>query len=583
MRITKKFAGSSCIGKQVFNGGDTIIDDVKRKEIQEELKALEKCFMSKIDYQHKVAYPPQEQILAYVAAMHQNAVPHPYMGRYALENGHQVVQCHPPPVNGYPPMYYGIPPPLPLPPHQHHHQQKQKHTQQFSTTSESTSDSASEAKNHILSTADGPHPLPLPLPLPLNLPLSIPLVAVPGGVYPFVPLIANMRDIRDVIHTDRQHVHQNNVQVHQHHGHGHQHDGHQQSGHQHNNHQNSQYVNRHQGHGHHSYTAPHPAHPSSVQSQSQSSVNSKSNGSGSGSGSQANNHPHAHGHTQASAHAPSGHNLAAPYRPRQAHSSADLFGRQYPTTIEQMNFLSSENLRKKLVANKAMPSNVHSGGRMGMGDAAKFCSAAAHAYSDKIQTEDTIKRIKLENVSGSLSVRSGSGSGSASSSSSGSSNSSGARKENKEKEAKQVDLEASDLLLNFFKAAGSTTTKSQRKEGSVSCSSGSGSTSNQGEQDGDDSVSNFSDAVDGDVSASVSGRSSSLSSDRSDNNSDIDYSSHDEVESESKSVTYSPIPGQKGQKDNNVLVQKKNGYHPASVDIDDNDNDKYIAKTPRLL
>ena len=67
MRITKKFAGSSCIGKQVFTGGDGVIDETKRKEIQEELKALEKSFMSKIDYHHKITYPVPDQALAYVA------------------------------------------------------------------------------------------------------------------------------------------------------------------------------------------------------------------------------------------------------------------------------------------------------------------------------------------------------------------------------------------------------------------------------------------------------------------------------------------------------------------------------------
>lgn len=51
MRITKKFAGSSCIGKQIVNGSDGIIDEYKRKEMQDELISLEKKFMQKIDYQ----------------------------------------------------------------------------------------------------------------------------------------------------------------------------------------------------------------------------------------------------------------------------------------------------------------------------------------------------------------------------------------------------------------------------------------------------------------------------------------------------------------------------------------------------
>lgn len=166
-----------------------------------------------------------------------------------------------------------------------------------------------------------------------------------------------------------------------------------------------------------------------------------------------------------------------------------------------------------------------------MGDAAKFCSAAAHAYSDKSQTDNVAKR-KLDSISSSTHEADQSISTAVS------------RPDSALIEAaispEKVDLEASDLLLNFFNAAGSTSLSGKKNDGSVSGSSGSGSTSNQGEQDGDDSVSNFSDVVDGDVSVSVSGRSSSLSSDRSDNNSDIDYSSHDDTENVYKSDSYSP-------------------------------------------
>ena len=204
---------------------------------------------------------------------------------------------------------------------------------------------------------------------------------------------------------------------------------------------------------------------------------------------------------------------------------------------------------------------------MGMGDAAKFCSAAAHAYSEKIEFDDVSKRKQEVVVS-----TAGSETRSLTDES----------VTEPEKEARQVDLEASDLLLNFFNAAGSTTSKGKKKEGSVSGSSGSGSTSNQGEQDGDDSVSNFSDAVDGDLSASVSGRSSSLSSDRSDSNSDIDYSSHDDVENECKSVTYSPKTAPRGGR-NPVEKRGAAEYHLAKVGVAEAATEQPAAKIQRTV
>lgn len=206
---------------------------------------------------------------------------------------------------------------------------------------------------------------------------------------------------------------------------------------------------------------------------------------------------------------------------------------------------------------------------MGMGDAAKFCSAAAHAYSDKSQTDNVAKR-KIESISNSThGVDQGP-------------SAVVARPDSASVEAafspEKVDLEASDLLLNFFNAAGSSSTTGKKNDGSVSGSSGSGSTSNQGEQDGDDSVSNFSDVVDGDGSVSVSGRSSSLSSDRSDNNSDIDYSSPDDTENVYKSDSYSPksAPKEASSKD----AQVKESYKP--VIIEKSGQEPYKANIPRL-
>jgi hypothetical protein len=516
MRITKKFAGSSCIGKQVFSGGDGGIDETKRKDIQEELKALEKSFMSKIDYQHKVNYPIQ------VAPYHHaGAGAPPFLGMHPLERGlgHGHPQHHHPPhfapgqahIQGYPPMFYGLPPPH-HPHHPHHINHRIPHG---STTSESAaSDSNSEAKFRMLRPGAA-----MPVPLPLH----------PGGMYPYPPMVLDVREVaqdEDTVSYPRARIH------------------------------NPHFLLRHPSH--------HPSHHVPVLAQHPGNVGSLPL-------------PVADGQI----HPPLDNNLVAPYRPRQAHSSADLFGRKFPTTIEQMNFLSSENLRKKLAADNTMPSNgFHSGGRMGMGDAAKFCSAAAHAYSEEIQCDDLAKR-KAESGSSASSTLQPFKQPSKQAAKSGSEVESEESVSGPELEVKQVDLEASDLLLNFFNAAGTTTTKKQKKDGSVSGSSGSGSTSNQGEQDGDDSMSNFSDAVDGDVSASVSGRSSSLSSDRSDNNSDIDYSSHDDIEHEGKSVSYSPHPAE-SEREKKGKRSAAESYHLAEG-ADTVADKPFAAKIPRLV
>ena len=439
MRITKKFAGSSCIGKQVCAAVDGAIDENKRKQVQDELKALEETFMAKVEYLHKLNHPPN---------------PVPLVGRISMDGGHHMLQ-HPAHANGYPAVYYPCHMPLPVPP------LSQSHHLSGNMSSSTSSESHASPRSHT----------------------------VPRNSYPLV----HMREI-----------HYRGPGPSQGDGSGSGSGSGSSSGFDTNNHNshNSQQILRRSLHNHSG--APSEGSTSNGYRQGHSQNQSQSQ-------------------SQSQSQNPKVLSNAPAYRPRQAHTSADLFGRQYPTTIEQMTFLSSENLRKKLAADNTMPSNgFHSGGRMGMGDAAKFCSAAAHAYSDKVQDDSAVNKVKVEYHSASLAALTSSDSSKSLASESSSSS-------DKRKEIKQVDLEASDLLLNFFNAAGSSSSSS-RKDGSTCGSSGSGSTSNQGEQDGDDSVSTFSDAMDADVSASTSGRSSSLSSDRSDNNSDIDYSSPDDNE-----------------------------------------------------
>lgn len=463
MRITKKFAGSSCIGKQVCITGDGFIDETKRKQIQDELKALEETFMAKVEYLHKLSHPHVS-----------NSVP--LVARASVDGGRHILQHpHPHHLGGYSAHYYPfhLPPPLPPPPPNNHY----SGSLPYSTASETS----------------GPRPRSLLLPrehYPLReeSPRDIPVPGFSGGKGPKSgpSSVSSNEGVQIIQHGLRRSLYSHNGMP----------------------------ANGHTPHQHLS--------ANNRQGQGQCM------------------------RMESTILAP-----APPvYRPRQANTSADLFGRQYPTTIEQMTFLSSENLRKKLAADNTMPSNAfHSGGRMGMGDAAKFCAAAAHAYSDRIQDKsasNTVK-IKVEHHSTSIATLNDAASYSSNSLTSGSSADNRKEKDMRQKdkeierererntkqlkekvtviEAKQVDLdlEASDLLLNFFNAAGSDSSSS-RKDGSTCGSSASGNTSNQG--DGDD---NFSDEMDADVSASpISGRSSSLSSDRSDNNSDIDYSSPDD-------------------------------------------------------
>ena len=385
MRITKKFAGSSCIGKQVCVAGDGVIDEKKMIQIQEELKSLEETFISKVEHLHKLS--------------HRHSV-NPLLARIPMDGGHHRVN-HPSQVAGYPTLYY--PCQLQHPPPHHGNMIPQS-----------------------LMDTRGP------------ISHCLPEDAYSYACYP---------DNRNGgYHSEAPSFDANNFT------------------------QNPQLLLRRLQH-HHPVPKCNPPTPV--------------------------------------------------YRPRQAHTSADLFGRQYPTTIEQMTLLSSENLRKKLAADNTVPSNgYNTGGRMG--DAAKFCSAAAHAYSEQSQGGSVLNRTKIENLSKPLVVLNSS-----------SSNISFVTEssEDKASEIKQVDLEASNLLLNFFKSAGSgSSSKAKEGNGSTCGSSGSGSTSNQGEPDGDDSVSTFSDINEADRSVSVSGRSSSTASERSEGNSDVDYSSPDDNE-----------------------------------------------------
>eukprot|EP01039_Chlorochromonas_danica_P008722 gene8725-9612_t len=58
MRITKKFAGSSCIGKQVYVPCDPKTDPATIRQAQDELRELEEKFRAKIEAQHALDYYP---------------------------------------------------------------------------------------------------------------------------------------------------------------------------------------------------------------------------------------------------------------------------------------------------------------------------------------------------------------------------------------------------------------------------------------------------------------------------------------------------------------------------------------------
>ena len=70
MRITKKFAGSNGIGKQVFNpcAVSDKSNDV-RKALFAELDALERVFLQKVESNHSVSFPVSAKALAFSAKL----------------------------------------------------------------------------------------------------------------------------------------------------------------------------------------------------------------------------------------------------------------------------------------------------------------------------------------------------------------------------------------------------------------------------------------------------------------------------------------------------------------------------------
>ncbi len=70
MRITKKFAGSSCIGKQVFTACDTNANLSTMTKMQEELADLEEKFQAKVEIQRALECCPLSP-QSYLAALHQ--------------------------------------------------------------------------------------------------------------------------------------------------------------------------------------------------------------------------------------------------------------------------------------------------------------------------------------------------------------------------------------------------------------------------------------------------------------------------------------------------------------------------------
>ena len=536
MRITKKFAGSSCIGKQVFIPRDGPIDDKELAEIQDDLKVLEKTFMSKIDCQHRqqsyqMAGMTGSQGAVIAAALQSQAsaamglsMPSPYMnvpmdgtgmgipstsnhGNYppellaAFHPHHAATMSMPLPMHpmltggggingpgggpslaGYPNMYYAFPPPS----HNHHPQQQppsmgsRKGSRKGSSSSDS-SDSGPDANSAY-------H------------------MAMHANEAAIREMKANLPNIAG---TSRQLSNNTNVTM----------------------------------------------------NNSSSSSSSSSHGMGS----------------TGSAGAPI-------YRSRQSYTSAELFGRQYPTTLEHMAFLSSENLeasRKKRssdgnnvllggnqlhVPGNQKHNNSHSKGSSSSSSKGKKGSIGRVIPADPIdldasslllnffQSTNTVpEETKSDTSNGTSSheVTFASGVDGHKHSKGHDGEGGDIHHEHKNKKAKTSRSSKNTTteekgqpssttdtvnVLPDKQEAPSTSTDGKlngsRGKYKSSTSSGSGRTSNgsgtgSGDGDNDDSASTFSDAGDADASNSISGRSSSLSSDRSDNS---DYSSPDEKE-----------------------------------------------------
>ena len=70
MRITKKFAGSNGIGKQVFSpcAVSDKSNDVRRA-LFAELDALERVFLQKVESSHSISFPVSAKALAFSAKL----------------------------------------------------------------------------------------------------------------------------------------------------------------------------------------------------------------------------------------------------------------------------------------------------------------------------------------------------------------------------------------------------------------------------------------------------------------------------------------------------------------------------------
>jgi hypothetical protein len=229
---------------------------------------------------------------------------------------------------------------------------------------------------------------------------------------------------------------------------------------------------------------------------------------------------------------------AAPYNPRQANSSADLFGKHSPTTIEQMICISSENLRKKL----ATENNIFFNG--GRNDAAKFCAATAHAYSEK----KIIEEVPIQ-LNAPLLIKC----------------------------SAKMDSKGLDLPLNSEAAeSGSSSTRRHEICSSGSTSSCSENTSNPG-VDQDDCTTCLHDAF----SASRSDSSSSLTSDRSNNSSDGNIgNTNDEIDC--KVVQLSKTI-EKQKKMPSLDSVENSRMPPIQLTQSDVADDFVMAKLPRLI
>ena len=94
MRITKKFAGSSCIGKQVFTPCDPkTVDHEAATRVTEELKDLEDKFRAKVDGQRVMEY--YQPAFAGYHPMHLHASRMPYMENVPPEY-FSAMASHPP-------------------------------------------------------------------------------------------------------------------------------------------------------------------------------------------------------------------------------------------------------------------------------------------------------------------------------------------------------------------------------------------------------------------------------------------------------------------------------------------------------